>query len=160
MLRTDDNGNFSTNAVRPGRYAVAAEAPSSGGRRPRLTSSTVTSILPGSSVSQDFYIDSGTLRARLLNADGSSASNRALQITNQASRQSLQVRTDEHGILTIEQISTGAYIIKALVKPSRDRTDPPNSFGATELGQYARVGTVTVTAGEDAATVTLAIPGK
>ncbi|MEE2886936.1 MAG: hypothetical protein VX951_05845 [Planctomycetota bacterium] len=159
-LRTDDNGNFRAEGVSPGKYVVSVDAPGDGPRRPRLTSTTMVSVPPGANISQDFYIQAGSLRVRLLNSGGTPAAKRNFQVTSQTTHQIIHARSDADGILAIKQISVGTYAIKTLAKNPSVETGPTNPFGITRRGRFIEIGKVTVTAGSDSTTVQLTLPAK
>jgi protocatechuate 3,4-dioxygenase beta subunit len=160
LLQTDDNGNFYAKSISPGRYTLSVKAPGADRWRRKLASSTTILVPPGSDLLEDFYVQAGALRVQIQHPDGSPVANQYFQVTGKTANNVMTEQSNSEGVLVIDPLATGEYVIKIMRKGVTPQKGPGNPFGVMRRGQLIDIGKVSVVAGNNPPTLLITLPAK
>ena len=112
LLRTDDNGVFTTDNTRPGRYHISLEIRGEARRQPRLLCTTPVELSPGTKTDHAFRITTGSLSLTVRDSDGQPKKGARVSIRHPSSGFEIHGVADAEGRYRADPMAAGTYAIE------------------------------------------------
>ena len=131
LVKTDDNGLFTAEGLRPGRYRISLETRGPTQRRPRLVCPTPVTLNPAERVDHAFRITTGSLSLTLRDSEGQPKKGARVSIRHPETGFELHGVTDAEGGYRADPIAAGTYAIETEEDGTQAWTEFTVSAGPT-----------------------------